>query len=63
MTLRRQFSFPGNACLHLKSISALRQYTKKKAIKPNLHPDPGDHWFLGAPAFPNMRYFSSLLYK
>jgi hypothetical protein len=38
-------------------------HKKKKAIKPNHHPDPWDHQFLGSPVFPSMQSFSSLLYK
>jgi hypothetical protein len=30
------------------------QAMHKKAIKPNLHPDPWDHQFPGPPAFPTM---------
>jgi hypothetical protein len=62
---RRHFSFPGNTHLHLKGIFALRQYTKKKAIKPNPHLDPQDHQFPGPHAFPTLQsfLFSSLQIK
>jgi hypothetical protein len=54
----------GNAHLHPKGISALRQYTKKKAIKTNPYPDPWDHRFPPGPlAFPTRQSFSSFLYK
>jgi hypothetical protein len=61
---RRHCFSPGNTILHLKSISALRQYTKKKAIKPNPHADPWDpvSW---SPCIPHYAVFlfSSLQIK
>jgi hypothetical protein len=61
LMLRGHLSFPGNFCLHLRDIPAIRQC--KKAIKPNSQPDPVDHQFPDSPAFPTMQSFSSLLYE
>jgi hypothetical protein len=60
---RRYFSSSGNAHLHLKDISALRRYTKKKAIKPNPHLTHRTTGFQVPPAFPTIQSISSLQIK